>query len=223
MEDGTRWIEIVLALAVTVSVSGPLSAGSEEQAPQPFDPLSDDEEERAIEIALVNETIEAQLSTDHIVIGAALHTEKSMREQADPRRAADVSVYDHTIERTFQVLVDLDEGEVVRLETTDVQPPLTAAEIHASGETALSNQTVQDRLQASGYDPGSVEWTARLWTGPGSSACPVERCALVAFLDGDRYHHEGFPLVDLASQSVRDWVESPLSPEETTPGDEVAP
>ncbi len=223
MEDGTRWIEILLALAVTVSVSGPLSAGNEEQAPRPFDPLSEDEEKQAIEIALANQTTEAQLSPDHVVIGAALHTEKSMREEANPRRAADVSVYDHEIDRTLQLLVDLDAGEVLRLETTDIQPPLTAGEIHASGQIALSNQTVQDRLQAAGYDPGSVEWTARLWTGPGPSTCPVERCALVAFLDGERYHHEGFPLVDLGGQHVQAWIEAPISPEDPSRGDEVSP
>lgn len=184
----------------------------DEAEPRPFDPLSDGEQERATTITLSNATVNQTLSNRTEVIGATLYTDKAFQERDPWPRMAETWVFDYEANRALRALVSLDTDEVTELDTPTFQPPLTASEAERVGNQALDDEEVEDRLEAAGVE--APDWTARLWTGPGPTACPEHRCALVAFLDGERYVWEFAVVVDLVDDAVREVLEhAPERPE----------
>jgi Cu2+-containing amine oxidase len=162
-----------------------VGASGSELGPLPFDPLSEAEQQKAVELTLADPEVQRVLSEDHEIIGAALNTDKH-RLRADPQaRQADVWIYDYETDHTLWSQVDLRGVEVVSFLLTDeFQPPMTVAERDRAARLALEDPAVQQVLEEHEYQ--QISWIGRLWTGEGETACPEHRCILVAFiLDGD--------------------------------------
>lgn len=198
-------VMIFALLGTLLLLTGMGLAGDQEnkQRPLPFDPLTEEEKGQAIETSLENPTGDAHLSDRYEVIGASLHTEKAHKEMETWPRMAQTWVYDYEADHTVRTLVDLDEDTIENVEILQTQPPLTAEEKARSGGMALEDDRVQERLQEDGLERANVTTSARLWTGDEPTACPEDRCALVAFFEDDRYHADVFALVDLSEDTLR--------------------
>lgn len=188
---------------------GALSLGQAKQAgagttqaaaPLPFDPLSAEEQRRAVRLALESG---AALAQRHQVIGAALYTDKAFLEFDAWPRMAEVWIYDYSNDATVQVLVDLGAMEAVSTRSLpDVHPQLTAGEVRRAAAMSLADDAVLRRLADLGIDAQGLGWTARLWEGPEPVACVEHRCALVALHDGPRFLFDPLVAVDLSAQQV---------------------
>lgn len=196
---------VVTGALITLVLFGVLGGGLEEPAtspPKPFDPLSDEERVDAMAITLDDANISQSLSERHTAIGAALYTDKSQRDLDPWPRMAEVWLYDYGHNQAVRAFIDLTAETVVQWDTPDVQPPAASHEVQAAGEDALQDDRVRDRLTDQGHDPGEVGWTARLWVGPGATACPEHRCLLVSFINDQTLIEDFTVLVDLTVPDV---------------------
>lgn len=202
-------LALVAVSLITLSALG-IQSDAPEDEPLPFDPLSTSEQEQAIQATLSNETVKDALSDRVEVIGAALYTDKSFQEVDTWPRMAETWLFDYEANHAIRALVNLDANEVTHVETSTIQPPLTANEVDHAGQLALGADEVNQRLDERGLH--DAEWTARLWTGTGPTACPEHRCAQVAFFQGETYVHEFTVLIDLVDETIREILE--LAPNE---------
>lgn len=200
----SRWFMIaVVQLAALVVLGGGGALEVSEHEALPFDPLSDGEAERAIDVMLASDQVDLGDDDRFEVIGAALYTDKAFQEMESWPRVAETWVYDYDRDITVNALVDLDEDAVVEVEEAKIQPPLTAGETDRVAALALEDDRVIERLEDVGIEREGVGSMARLWTGPGTTACPEHRCALVAFLDEGHYVEDVLVLVDVSEEKVR--------------------
>lgn len=202
---------VALLLACLLGIAGAFGAGlgssagpEAEEAPKPFDPLSEAEEARAIELASANASVADRLGPRTVTIGAALHTWKVHPISEMPRRA-DVWFYDYEADEALRVVVDLGEQAVHQLiPLGNQQPPLTAGEIDRAASMALEDPRVEARLSEDG-----LRSLGYLWTGDGATTCRENRCVLVAFVvDGQLT--ETFVRVNLSEDQVEAILEPPL-------------
>ena len=177
-------IALAVAMLLLVGVFAVSVTSDDHHKPRPFDPLSVDEQAQAVDATLQDPNVQAILSDDHEVIGAALNTDKN-RLRADPdSRHADIWIYDYQADQTIYAQIDMRAKKVHEFLLKDFQPPMTAGERDRAAQLALDEPEVQKELAELEYE--ELDWTARLWTGEADGACPVHRCILVAFiLDGD--------------------------------------
>lgn len=201
---------LAVSLGGTVDEASPLPEPAQDE-PLPFDPLSHDERQRAVETSLRDEDVAGMLSGRYEVIGASLYTHKSLQDLEDWPRLAETWIYDHGSALTAHALVDLDLLEVVWVEALSLQPPLTTGEVDRAGRLALGEALVRDRLADAGIDTGQVTWTGRLWTG--EAGCMDHRCVLVGFSEGHAFFHDHTVVVDLTDEQVRGFLDGiPSSP-----------
>ncbi len=193
----TSWLAVFVVLTL---VAGAFVIGANDSAddPRPFDPLSRQEEQQAIDIVLEDQHTNGGLSRDHVVIGAALSTDKARIETDPDGRYADVWIYDYGSDETLWAVVSLGKQQLVSLDRLqDHQPAITFGEKQRAARLALEHVDVEEQLTT--WEPyEEVDWLVRLWTGPGDTACPVHRCALVAFLVDGEYEPDFFVRVNLS-------------------------
>lgn len=199
-----RWLLAAACVAATFVAWSVLADAGPEPDPAPFDPLTEEERSQAVELALANASVDAELSNRSTVVGASLYTDKAFADEDEWPRVAEVWIYDYEANHALRATVDLDDERVTDAGPEPVQPPLATSEIERAGELALDDERVRERLEDAGTPPAEASGTARLWTGTAETACPEHRCALVAFHDGARDVHRFAVLVDLVTASVRD-------------------
>lgn len=198
---------VAVALLLTASAAWLVASGTEEtHEALPFDPLSEAEQEQAIQIALEDPQVEITLSDRHEVIGAALNTDKQRMRTEGRIRMADVWIYDYQVDMTTHAVVDLQRGAVHALSQSDHQPPITTTEMQRAGALALEDARVQDALEERGHYE-EIHPIARLWSGDAPTACPEHRCALVAFLIDGEYRGDLFVRVNLSLDQVEALLE----------------
>ncbi len=197
---------LILGLGLVLLAYGGLSTSEPEARPLPFDPLSPEEADFAVETALADPVLALSLDR-YETIGAALNTDKERMKSGDPTRMADVWFYEYSTDRTVWALVDLTQEEVAKRDATLLyQPPMTTDEMDRAGAMALEDPGLQDHLKTKEFQ--EVGTSARLWTGTAAGACPVNRCALVALeLDGE-FQHDLFVRVNLSLDSVEKVLEA---------------
>lgn len=205
---GWRTPALLVTAFLLLGTAALLAAGGEQPTPGPlpFDPLSETEQQQAIDLVLEDPLAASALSERHQVIGAALNTDKHRLQRDATARQADVWVYDYERDATLEAQVDLRADLLVDLSvTTAYQPPITATEIHRASDMVLADPRVQDELET--QEPyEELETIVRLWTGDAPTSCPVNRCALVGFvIDGD-YTGELFVRVNLSQDRVEELI-----------------
>lgn len=193
---------MILVLAPAAAAGAINLSAASPPTPLPFDPLSSGEQVQAIDLALEDAGVSAQLSSRYEVIGAALFTDKSFDNLPTWPRIAEVWFFDYEANQALRAFVDLGARFTYGVELLDVQPPLTGGEIEHVGRMALEDERVQARFVDAAMDVGNVTWTARLWTGDAPTACPEHRCALVGFEYAGSFVYDVAVLVDLALDTV---------------------
>lgn len=174
---------VLLLLAPALAAAGCLDAGASPQSyrPLPLDPLTDEEEARAVRIALEDPAVGLLLATErHRVIGAALRTDKDLVLADPPRRLADVHVYRYGSDDVAWPVVDLDRGVVVSWSLERFQPRLTQAEVAEAEAALLSDPRV---VEALGGDASGVRTSVALRSG--GALCPFHRCVEAHFIRAD--------------------------------------
>lgn len=173
----------LLLLAPALAAAGCLDAGAspESHRPLPLDPLTDEEEARAVDIALADPAVALLLAPErHRVIGAALRTDKDLVLADPPRRLADVHVYRYGSDDVAWPVVDLDRGVVASWSLARFQPRLTQAEAVEAERALLTDPRV---VEALGGDASGVRASVALRSG--GPLCPVHRCVEAHFLRSD--------------------------------------
>jgi hypothetical protein len=123
-------------------------------------PLTDDEAERAIEVARKHLT--GELSEHYRFLGAELLIEKSPEPGISPRRTVAVLAIDYQRRRTLQAVVDV-AAEVLRvLDLGGFQPAFAAEEVREALEIAAGDERVglitgRGEVATSTFMPGSQE------------------------------------------------------------------
>jgi Cu2+-containing amine oxidase len=200
-ENLTRWkgAAFLLAAAVLLLAYGGISSPSGERTPLPFDPLSEAEEQQAINTALASPLV-STLLTRYETIGAALNTDKHRMRVADPPRVADVWFYDYNVDRTLYAVVDLGTSIVESHALLAYQPPVTAREMAHAADLAFADHRVQHALEPR-MPYATLDTIVRGWE------CGMNRCVLVGFeIDGE-YVDDLFVLVNLSRDHIEELLE----------------
>ncbi len=203
---------IILALVVG-PVSGCLEARPAAPAatasPLPLDPLSPEEEARAIDLALADHRVTALLTGERYrAIGAALHADKaSILAGANPR-LADVHVYRYGSNDVVWPVVDLKAGAVASVAVEAFQPRLTEDEVLEAEAALLADPRVAARVGS--LDGVHVNVILKSSDVPGTS-CSRDRCVEAMFMRGDAMVEGALATFDLSARFVVD-VWSPEVP-----------
>lgn len=146
----------------------------------PLDPLTDEEQARAIELALADPDV-ARLLADgrHRAIGAALHVDKARVLAGENPRLADVHIYRYGANDVVWPVVDLLEARVASVTVEAFQPRLLAEEIAEAEEKLLQDSRVRSRVGA--FEDVHV---IAILTGTESGACAEHRCIEAMFMSG---------------------------------------
>lgn len=174
---------VLLALLLAPLASGCLEgrASTPAAGPLPLDPLSAEEEARALRLALEDPAVALLLAAErHRVIGAALRTDKEAILSGSGARFADVHVYRYGSDDVVWPVVDLREGRVASISIERFQPRLTGPEVAEAEAAVLRDPRVLAHL---GGDATGVRVIAILATG--GPLCPVHRCVETMLLRGD--------------------------------------
>lgn len=196
---------VIVGLALVFAGIGHLTVGEGSPAdPLPFDPLSEAEQDAALDIALADPVVASELSDHYIVIGASLNTDKEAMLVDEPPRRADVQIYDYASNRVVFAIVDLDANAVAQLlPVPHYQPPLVGAEIERAAELAAGYPGVDGLIQGE-----EIHRISHLWTGPGSGCPATHRCVTVGHYVDDQLDFSFFVLVDLSEDRVIELIEN---------------
>jgi hypothetical protein len=166
-----------------------------------------DMRERVIAAALADRKVQRRLAeTRHRALGADYAEEKPTGRAREPKRLAEVGIYDYTHDVLVVAVVDPRSGKVLRLEEReDVQPPPSPDEVERARQLALADPSLERLRRRRGLQVVAV--TAR---APYEERHDNRRRVHLYFWSGGRSPQlAGDAVIDLSAERV-----VPAAPEE---------
>jgi hypothetical protein len=210
-------VAVLLAVAGLAAVGVTIAGAQGDQTPRGTDPLSETEEQAALDLARGSGPAEStEVGPDDVV----LRVERREQDKADGDvRQADVFVYSYDDDKLIVTTVDLASGDVVDTEQlTRTQLPLVPEEADHALELALADSQFQQLLatrfrQATGRDladpatdleiqPIIFRADANPTATGGARACGRHRCAQLMIQSTDDFLVDLLPIVDLSAERL---------------------
>jgi len=229
---------VVITAAVAVALIFTINYSVMAQSGGGYDPLSQEELERALTAALqaglaggADSEISAAAIDQEVLLVERHQSKKSDLQSASIIRQGDVYVYDYNTDTLKHAIVNLNTNETIAVEEMqNVQLPLTEREVNRALDLIFENEQLRNELSSryqsvTGAELNNVDqlrvkaFVFRADSMPDrvntlSQECGIHRCAQVLLYTDDDTILEVQPIVDLSRQIVTQEITNNIVVEE---------